>query len=355
MADEVGSRGDLIVKDAASVLSALARLGHQTFARSELAAIVEPFASRIEYFLKTVVFPMANRRTNLYDLVERLSKLSIRSSSIDALHDLRRLYNDSKHDPDAELTFRRCVDVVERVGLALADIAGCDIPTVDAPAAKDLRSRIFVGFWDHYTAGETEVGLYLPSNHWLGTFGPISTFHFQIPVWDQVKPLLEEHPSYASGKEALGETLWTSFSKEGDFLSAGVWEGDVRELLQLLAPFNNATLEEAVLPMLARNNNKLSVGLGIISAAVDVGRGKPTLGGPVLRSAISNRAASDYAVDIEMPYAREMLDHVAALVSELSAEHRSVLSGPAIRREDQSVAAGKPPIHRDQTALVWLM
>lgn len=350
------SRGEAMTLDGETVLGRAREVGQETFTRSDLSELIEPFTSRLEFFLKSVVFPTASRRTKLYDLIDQLAGLGAQPSSIGALHDLRTLYNESKHDPDKELKWRTCVDRLSGAVEALKDIASLGLATVDAAFEHDLSSVIYVGFWDHYTGVETEVGLFLPSDHWLGTSPTISTFHLPMSAWDEVKPLLASHPQYARGEDALGKDLWKSFSNEGDFLDAGVWEGDARELLMLLSRFNDEALEKAVIPFLARRNSLLSIGVALVSSAVDVARGDPSLSGSALRSGISSRAKKEYAAEIETPHGQAVLDAVTDLVEEVPTGQRASLVGPAFRRAGNApTGLDGIPVLLDGTTLVWLI
>ena len=333
----------------------MAALGRESFTRSALSDILEPFTSRVEYFLKSTVFPTVSRRTSLNDLINSLPSIGLDPNGVAALHRLRQIYNDSKHDPDKQLAWRDCIDAISGAVIVLKDISNMRIATVDAIFESEISTVVYVGFWDHYVGGETEVGLFLPSDHWLGTT-PISIFHLPISEWDVLKPLLAGHPRFIFGENALGSELWTSFSSEGDFLNAGIWQGDVRELLNLLSDFNDENLETAVLPSLARRNDQLSIGIALVSAAVDVARGESALTGSALRQRISERAKKEYAAQLETPHAQAILDSVVALVESVSIEQRVSISGPAFRRaatETQTPVG--TPLLMDRNTFVWLI
>ena len=114
------TRGDAIVQDAKAVLGRMKALGQDSFTRSSLAELIEPFTSRIEYFLKSTVFPTVSRRRTLNDLINDLASLGMGTANVASLHELRLLYNDSKHDTDKELNWRRCVDALSCTVDALA-------------------------------------------------------------------------------------------------------------------------------------------------------------------------------------------------------------------------------------------
>ncbi len=349
------TRGEAIAKDAENTLHKVKALTQQSFSRADLSALIEPFTSRLEYFLKAVVFPTSSRRTNLNDLIENLASLGLGASKVAALHGLRLLYNTSKHEPDVDLNSRECIRSLEAAADALREITTLGIAVVDAPHQPNLKAVVYVGFWDHYVDGETEVGLFLPSSHWMGTT-PISTFHLQMSSWDHLKPALADHPRYSRGEEALGATLWKSFSDEGDFLDAGVWEGDVRELLELLSSHNDEGLEKAVIPFLARRNNLVSVGIALVSAAVDTVRANPTANEEELRKRISNRAKCEYAAEVKTPHGQKILDSVIGCIQSVPFNQRVAMSGPAFRiYSEQEDGKIELPIRVVGTTLTWLV
>jgi hypothetical protein len=344
-----------MVADATNVLRQVKELANQTFSRADLSELVEPFTSRLEYFMKAVVFPTASRRSNLATLIDDLPRLGVSPQTLSALHELRKLYNLSKHDPDVALNWSACLNALTSSVSALSEIAALKIGAVDAPHERDQTTRIYAGFWDHYTGGETEIGLFLPSNHWLGT-SPIATFHMPMEQWDTLKLLLSQHPLFTRGREALGEALWESFSAEGDFLDGGVWEGDARELLFLLSPFNDAALETAVLPPLARRNSFLSIGLSVVSAAVDVVRANPNVDVDQLRSLIARRCVTDYAANLDAQHGQAVLTRAMQLLANLPADHRARLSGPAFRRaKNEAEFESSVPLELSDTTFVWLL
>ncbi|NKX37561.1 hypothetical protein HGG70_06430 [Rhodobacteraceae bacterium R_SAG4] len=349
------TRGEAIAEDAEHTLHKLTVLTHQSFSRADLSALIEPFTSRLEYYLKSVAFPTISRRTSLNDLIDNLSSLGLAAPQVTSLHTLRQLYNKSKHDPDVDLKSQECIRSFEAAVVALRAITTLGITSIDAPQEPSFNTVVYVGLWDHYVGGETEVGLFLPSNHWMGTT-PISTFHLHWSSWDHLKPALADHPRYSRGEEALGSTLWKSFSDEGDFLDAGVWEGDVRELLELLSAHNDESLEEAVIPFLARRNNLISVGIALVSATVDTVRAIPTANEVDLRECICERAKTEYAAEVQTPHGHKILDSVIHCVESVPHNERVAISGPAFRiyseEEDGELDV---PIKLLGTTLTWLV
>ena len=327
----VSTRGQAVIDDSRQVSLKLEKLSFESFSRKDISNILEPFASRIEYFLKSVVFPDVSNRESLDNLIDRLSGLGLSQPSVEHLHALRRLYNRSKHDPDDYLGLQEVRNVVFSVTSALNEIVSLGMTAVNAESSDELKSVILVGFWDHYVAGEMEAAVFLPSDHWSGVSQLISTFHLPMSAWDALKPFLINHPNCFLGKDAVGVDRWNSFLSDGDFLNAGVWEGDVRELLLLLSSYNSQELEKSVLPFLARGSSALSVRVAVVCAAIDVCRGQPNLHDEEMSQRILERAKKEYGL-IPSDLVNATLDLVFSLVASVDVGSRPALSGPAFRR-----------------------
>lgn len=348
------TRGDEIVKDAESVAAQIEALGQMTFTRRQLAELIEPFTSRLEFFLKAVVFPTASRRDGLKQLIDELSTIGISQPGVAALHNLRELYNKSKHAPEQSLIWRECIDALNGATVALKEVSSLGLPSVQAQFEEELSAVVYVGLWDHYVGGETEIGIYLPSDHWMGTY-PIGTFHMPMQDWDRLKPLLASHPRYAAGEQGMGSTVWQSFAGEGDFLDGGAWQGDIRELLALLASFNDNALEHAVIPFLARRNSPLSIGTALVSAAIDIARGDPTLGGQTLRTRIANRARTEYAADVSTAFGSAILDELVRLIDTLPSLRRPSIAGPVFKKMANDSQMESVPVRLEDANLIWLI
>ena len=348
------TRGDEMVRDAEAVTARIEALGQATFSRRHLAEVIEPFTSRLEFFLKAVVFPTVSRRAGLSQLIEDLPTIGTSQPSVAALHRLRELYNTSKHDPDRDLIWRECVGALNGAVAALREVSGLGLPPVEARFERELSAVVYVGLWDHYVGGETEIGLYLPSDHWMATY-PIGTFHMPMQDWDRLKPLLVNHPRFAGGEQGVGSEIWQSFAQEGDFLDGGAWQGDIRELLALLAPFNESTLEHAVIPFLARRNSLLSIGTALVSAAVDIVRGDPALGGETLRTRIAERARTEYAADANTTHGRAILEELVRLIDTLPNQSRPAVAGPIFKKVANDSQIKGVPVRLEGANLIWLI
>jgi hypothetical protein len=271
------TRGEEIIDAVRSALERLQALTFGAHARADIANVVDPLGSRVDSFLRAIVFPTSTRRDNFYDLIERLGTNRLASGDVQWLHDLRSRYNTSKHAPATPLVLAEAIAVCERTLAALRAAVQLGVGTVDVPFERELNYYLYVAFWDHYHTSDTEVAVMVPSDHWLHV-SAVDVHHLDIRSWDKLKPLLLAHPRFRLGKEHFRPEVWKGFAEEsGDFLNAGVWEGDYAELVSLLADFEDRGIAKALLPSSSRNHNAISVATALTIAAVDIARAATVL------------------------------------------------------------------------------
>jgi|ERR1035437_5981469 hypothetical protein len=240
------TRGDEMIAAVSASREVLRKIAFGPHARQDIAAILDPLGSRLETFLRTAVLPMASRRQRLVDLISDLAEHGVDQPTRDRLDALRELYNDSKHKPEIPLLLARANSVVEQALIALNNICALGIGVTDAPMGRELNYSLWVGLWDYFTGGMTEAAVMLPGDHWTGV-STVDTIQMKISEWDNLKPILEAHTRFHLGEAHFEPKVWRSMCEEGDFLNAGVWDGEYSELIRLLAPFHDAHIESSVI------------------------------------------------------------------------------------------------------------
>jgi hypothetical protein len=159
-----------------------------------------------------------------------------------------------------------------------------------------------------------------------------------------VKPLLTAHPRFHLGKAFFSPDVWERFAGEGDFLNAGVWDGDYGELIRLLAPFEYREITKSLLPELTRQQNETSIGTALIMAAVDVARTASSLmTNETLVETIKARADSEYAMPQESDKVAAGASQVAALLMSIPFEQWKGLVGPVLSVGGGAATAGTLP------------
>jgi AbiV family abortive infection protein len=282
-------KGQEIVQAATDALSQLDVVSRKPYQRRDLCEVIDGVAARMEEFLRTAVFPTSSRRDSTALLVSNLPALGLDAQSVSDLEALRKLYNQSKHDPAVQLRL-------------------ADVRTIITGA-----HNAFLALGSPH-GGETEVAICLPSAHWTH-IATVDNFHLDWKSWDALKPALSSHPNFKWGPEHFAPEAWSSLASEGDFLDAGVWDGDYGTLLRIIARHHDDAKMRAVLPGLQRGQNSVSVGAAIVTAAIDIARASgDVLDASQIARQVSSRAAAEYAmtIDISHPVVIQVADFIAA-------------------------------------------
>ncbi|MGO8918669.1 MAG: hypothetical protein ACLQJR_22435 [Stellaceae bacterium] len=336
------TRGDEFIQAVGEALAALRRLSHGAYARQDVARILDPLGSRLETFLRTTVLPTSSRRDRLNELIAALTPAGLPAPQTDALDCLRLLYNRSKHDPSDGLPLGEAIDVVQRAAAAVSDLAALGLGTVQVPAEREINYHLYVAFWDHYAGGETEVAVSLPGDHWTHV-ALVDTLNMGGRSWDRLKPLLTTHPQFRLGKENFAPEVWKSFENEGDFINAGVWDGDYGQLIRLLAPFDDRGIAADLIPGLARAYNSTSVATSLIVAAVDVvGAATAPLTPDELAEAMKDRADREYAMPRNGRGVQAASAQIAALIHTVPFARWRHLVGPVLAQSQREALPSTP-------------
>jgi hypothetical protein len=324
------TRGDEFIQAMRTAVERLRALTFGPYAREDIANIIDPLGSRLESFLRAVAYPGSTRQDKFYHLIEKLRGSGLPGVEVQRLHDLRELYNTSKHDPAIPLVLANAIAKCEYAAAALRAGILLGPGTVNVPFERELNYTLYVGFWDHYTGGETEVAIFVPSDHWTHV-AAADVFSMDFRAWDALKPVLLAHPRFRMGKAHFAPEVWKGFCDEGEFLGAGVWEGDYGELVRILADHEGRDKANAVLPFLARHNNRISYGTALVIAAVDVARAASAAldAGPLAQS-IMARAEAEYAMPSSPAHVPKAAVQIAALIAPLPFSHWGYLAGPAL-------------------------
>ncbi|UVK49992.1 hypothetical protein DBIPINDM_007235 (plasmid) [Mesorhizobium sp. AR02] len=299
---------------------------------------------------------MSSRTDNFFTLIEQFKSTSLHGDRVPPLHAMRDLYNRSKHKPQEPLALGEAIRTVQNTVVTLNDVCALGIGAVGTPFERELMYHLWIAFWDNYANGVTEAAIMLPSDHWTYV-GTVDTLHMDIQSWDALKAKLLAHPRFRMGKDHFEPKVWEGFHAEGDFLNAGVWDGDYGELVRLVAPFDDSSIGERMLPGLARHDSLTSIGTALIAAMIDIVRSSSEpMSRDELAEAIKTRANSEYAMPRDKGSVAEAAAQIATLVDTVPLDQRQRLAGPVLvlRRgpKKPTMLAGPPWLDLDGNAVV---
>lgn len=322
------TRGEEVVAAFVEAQTALDDLRLEHYEDTAVRSIAERLGSRLERFFKTAVFPGAKTADSFDTLINRLKSLGIDKSVRGQLHALRELYNDAKHDPGASVRLKRAVDTIVAARSAVEALIATGIGATAAPVEKVISRLLWVSAYDVYVGGVTEVYVSLPLPE------DIFATHLDLVwinglAWDTMKAELLTTGCFHYGKEHFDPAVYARFSEEQDFLNAGIWDGDYRQLIRIISKYEDRPTAGRLIPDLRRDHMSIAVLSAIALAGVDVASAATaTLSLEELKAEILKRADEVYAMPDERSWVQATAAGLAELIVQLPFAAWSQLNGP---------------------------
>lgn len=322
------TRGEEITAAFEVALAALDELRLEHYEETSVRLIVERLGSRLERFFKTAVFPDAAATDTFDTLINRLKSVGTDKSTRAQLHALRDLYNGAKHDPAAPVRLKRAVDTITAARVAVQSLVATGIGATAAPIERVISRLLWVSAYDVYVDGVTEVYVSLPLPE------DIFATHLDIVLidglaWDAMKTELLATGCFHYGGEHFDPAVYARFGQEQDFLNAGIWDGDYRQLIRVISKYENRPTAARLIPNLRRDHMSIAVLSAIALAGVDVASAAATpLAVDELKAAILKHADEVYAMPDERSWVRAAAAGLAELIVQLPFAAWAQLSGP---------------------------
>jgi hypothetical protein len=239
----------------------------------------------------------------------------------------RILYNDAKHHPTSPIRLKQTVDTTIGAQEAVRRLIAMRLGTTAAPIEKVVNRLLWVSGYDVYVRGVTEVYVSLPlPEEFLATH--LDVVWIKGLGWDAMKAELLATGCFFYGAKHFSLDVFERF-KEGDFINAGVWDGDYRLLVSILSRYEDRPVADELLPSMRRDHMWPAVLSSIALAAVDVATTRPTaLAAQPLAEAILKRADQTYAMPGAHPRVASAATHLADMVAQIPFKEWRELSGP---------------------------
>lgn len=257
--------GQAMISETNEALRLLNQYMIEGYDDSDIKNLISKIASATELFLKRDVFPVKNNRDTFYSFIEELKTHSISQEIIDFIHNVRGAYNDAKHDPSSAISILQVKKLIENLNFAVADIASGAIGRVGSSVRASTTRVFWICAWDHYTGGETEVNVFLPSEY-DGFLGAHAVDYVSIHglKWDDFKADLPNFGAVYSHENIIPEGQINFWFSEGDCLTPFVFEGEYNSLIICLSKYikdvdliSGLAREDAPLSLLQTANCKL--------------------------------------------------------------------------------------------------
>jgi hypothetical protein len=339
--------GQKFQSDVEQSIQEMQQLAIRDYEAGELKDLIAFAGTKLELFLKSVVFPSISSRGNLVSFINELLNHGFVQAQVDILHELRLAYNSSKHDPNYAPTVLTTLELMRKVEGVVRDLVGLNLGITSNYARTGYKRVFWIAAWDHYIGGDTEIHIILPgeSESWLGP-PSLDIIYIDISSWATVKLLLSQVGELRLGKGLIPEQLYKVYEGEEDFLGALVFEGDYRDLIAILAQHER---RNELLPMLMRHADQRAMLQAFILATIDVALSTVKQIQPDVAEEIKHQAISVYAV----PGEYKGLDYFASSMADILFKlHRSswgLLTGPTWIKASNYDTASKQAIaiHKD--------
>lgn len=280
------------------VLQEIKRLMSISHSQDEYSGPIKSLGGEIEKFLKDGVYKKKSNKKNFNELIEGLSGVGVSVDSVKALHDLRVLYNNFKHNPDYNTDLLSVMKVVAGSLNAVNEIDKLNLGDINSPYLTRQRIILWIVGFQYYTGGMTEVSLLLPD---YDVEIPVSftEFHISFQGWDQIIKKYETRGALKMGKEHISDKAYAIWQDDFEFAGAGKFDGDVKELIEDLASFVDKKREGELLSFLRRENDTASVKAAIVFSIYDSFKHDQWNSFEELKDEIQIRTDYDYGISID--------------------------------------------------------
>jgi len=321
------TRGEEMLSALDRAICELEALHLAHYSAEDIRRIVEDAGSRTERFFKAAVFPGLDSKTSFDTAINRLKAHGLDKQVRGSIHALRELYNTAKHNPSDPIRLKIATDVLTQTRSAVAVVIGKGLGQVSAPVGSTVSRLLWISGYDHFTAGCVSVYASLPlPNDIFATH--VDVFWLDFRSWEPLQSDLLASGSFFSGREHFESEVYALFN-EDDFIGAGIWDGDYRQLIAILSRHEHRPLKDEVLANLRRDHLGISVFSAIALAAADVARAADRLMEEnELARAILERADVAYAMPDERPWVRRAAEVLASMIVQVPFVQWAALDGP---------------------------
>ncbi|MEM5643082.1 hypothetical protein AAHB52_20865 [Bacillus toyonensis] len=230
------------------------------------------------------------------------------------------------------------IKILNDVRIVLSEIKDLDIGIVNTCRAEEYERVVWIAGWDHFTTGDTEIAIVIPYEYdGSKTFIPtLDYFNIHSEGWNKIIERFSQTNKLHMGKEYFLDSTYDYISGLGDFIEAGVYIGDYRELIIEISRHVDLKKEKALLPNLQRKNDFLSMFFAVIYASCDViCEGKWSKSTEEMQNSIYQILEYRYAAPLDSQHILKLVPKVVTSLEKLKTNHRRIIKGPKFLPEEK--------------------
>lgn len=309
------SNGTALLEKFNITLKEILRLISISHNEEDYSSQTKILGGEIEKFLKDSVYLGVKNNQNFMSLIDDLNAIGIEQNHIESLHSFRIYYNNYKHNPSFTSDILECKKIVESTIAAIVRILATGIGKINQPYIKSSKRIIWLAAWDDYLGGMSEIAIF-PPNYSVNFPPSIEVYNIDFSGWDKLKDKFVSSGELKLGREFISEIAYDSWSKEGDFINAGVFNGDVADLFKEISSHINSKKEDELLPSLKRENDFSSVKSSFAFAVFDCLKNDSWLNHDDLIDEIKLRCSYDYGINLNSLILSKICSSINKKISE---------------------------------------
>jgi len=192
------------------------------------------------------------------------------------------MYFCCKHEPNYNVSYSEASEIISKTESAINNINILNIGTSNDVPTSSIKRVFGLAAGDILHTGETVINIMIPKEEERKSdFIPFYLLEFFNINWEGWVPFKEKFESEGTlhlGKQFLPDKVYKFLSSEGDFIDAGVYDGDYRNLVLFLSSYIDLSLESKFFFEDQRASNVSAMFSSVLMAGVDVIR---QIGGPI--------------------------------------------------------------------------
>ena len=257
---------------------------------------------------------------SLFKIINGLGPLGVSQSVRDALHTLRDMANEDKHEAVPMLDLG---DLQSALAVAAAGVveAARAVPGLAKAISRSFRRRLLITVYDYYAHGDSEITLF-PAPVKVPRFfnEELDVFQVGIPSVEVIADRLSALGAWTWEPAAYSELIAQYRVESEDFGRAALFEGNYRDVVALMSSYQHEGISS-----IHRADRWISVRAATAMACVDLWQpGQP----PPSADDLLDTACSDYGLWRERPLPRRIAKELGELAKEVHSRGLTHLLGP---------------------------
>ena len=322
------TRGERYLRFLDVQLESIEAFASTSFDERDLIGAVVATGASVERYLQLIVPNADGEHHNYFQAASSKLRSDGYVAESNAIDDLRTIYNDTKHKEHYLPSLQKTKNCVKKVRAAIYRLNADRLGSTGLLVFEN-KSIFWVAASDHYTSGETEIIITLPTEVERLAPLPFDRIIIHGEKWDAYKEELSNSGRIVPAKESMPDWAIEALCEEADSLMPFAYVGEYSSLLKAGAKFEYRA--PGLLAPLTRAASTSAMNLAFILACMDASRNHPALSGVLIEQHAIQFAAEKYGFvqgAVESKLLKNARSDFAKLLASLPFAARQQLAGP---------------------------